>query len=86
MKNIRISRRILSLIAAGITLASLSGCNKKTESIKKENLVGYIDANPNDVDKEDFIIYDGGNNARAGKISATKLEKYLKKCQKMIYR
>ena len=83
MKNFKLRRSILPLLAAGITLVSLSGCNEKTESIKKENLVGYIDTNPNEVDPEDFIIYDGGNHSRAGKISATKLEKYLKKCKKL---
>ncbi len=83
MKNFKLSRRILPLLAAGITLVSLSGCNEKTESIKKENLVGYIDTNPNDVDPEDFIIFNVGNHSRTGKLSASKLEKNLKKCKKL---
>lgn len=83
MKNFKLRRSILPLLAAGITLVSLSGCNEKTESIKKENLVGYFDTNPNEVDPEDFIIYAGGNHSRTGKISASKLEKYLKKCKKL---
>ena len=80
MKNFKLSRRILPLLAAGITLVSLSGCNKKTESIKKENLVGYIDEQPDKVDQEDFIIYNVGNHSRT---VIKKQDKTLKKCEKL---
>lgn len=79
MKNIRINKKIISTLFAGVVLLSLSGCNKKTHEINQENKIGHIDIQkPKDIPSTDFIYYNVGNH---NKIGISRQEELLAKCK-----
>ena len=79
MKKFKISKRIIPILFTGTILMSLSACNKKTETIKKENKIGYIDKNPSKIEESEFAIYNVGNHKKVGIKNQDKL---LKNCEK----
>lgn len=79
MKNLRLrSKRVLPLLFAGVVLASFSGCSKKNNEERQENLVGHFNvSDPDKISSSDFICYNVGNHSRIG---VSNQDKLIKKC------
>lgn len=80
MKKVKIFKGIIPVLFASTVLVSLSGCNKKENQSRQENLIGHFDVkDPDDISSSDFICYNVGNHEHIG---VTEQDKKLKKCEK----
>lgn len=79
MKNLRINKRIISLMFTGIVLTTFCGCSKKQKESGQENLIGHMNiTDPDDISPKDFIYYNVGNHKEIG---ISEQDELLEKCK-----
>lgn len=78
MRKLKLYQGLIKVLFASTILMTLSGCKKEEKETRQENLVGYIDLNPDDVNSSDFICYNVGNYKHIGISNQNQI---LNKCE-----